>query len=89
MNEDTGRTEQVDGDEELGEPIGELMALEEDVSKGFMSRVLSSLRRRSLVGHMATLVWTASAQAFIEFLGMIFSMFSPGESPKKEDRTNG
>lgn len=89
MDEDTGRTDQVDGDEELGEPIGELMALEENVSTGFLARVLSSLRRRSLVGHMVTLVWAASAQAFLEFLGMIFSMFSPGESPKEEDRTNG
>ena len=82
-----------DGDpgahEELGEPIAELQELREDVSSGFMSRVLSALQRRSLVGNLATMAWTASAQALLEFLEMIFSVFSPGEPQKKEGRTNG
>ena len=82
-----------DGDpgahEELGDPIMELQELREDVSSGFMARVLSALQRRSLVGNLATMAWTASAQALLEFLEMIFSVFSPGEPQKKEGRTNG
>lgn len=79
--------------EDLGEPIAELRALEEDASRGFVGRVLSALHRRSLVGHVATMAWTASAQAFFEFLGMVFSLFSPGDvepdDPAKEDQNGG
>jgi hypothetical protein len=79
--------------DDLGEPIAELEGLEEDVSRGFVGRVLSALHRRSLVGQMATMAWTASAQAFFEFLGMLFSLFAPGEfesdDPEKEDRNGG
>ena len=77
------------GEEDLGEPIVELRELEEVVSGGFLGRVLSKLQRRSLVSHLATMAWTASALAFFEFLGMIFSIFDPGKSPEKEGPTNG
>ncbi|MFH1764207.1 MAG: hypothetical protein ABIF09_08455 [Gemmatimonadota bacterium] len=89
MNEHTDRADQVGGDDDLGEPIAELRTLEEEVGTGFIARLLSALQRRSLVGQIATMVWTASAQAFFEFLGMIFSVFAPAETPKKEGRTNG
>jgi len=79
--------------DDLGDPIAELRDFEEDASHGFLGRVLSALHRRSLVGQMATLAWTASAQAFFEFLGMIFSLFTPGDlgpnDPEKEDRNSG
>ena len=82
MNEDKGRVDQGGDPDDLGEPILELQELVEDPSGGFMGRVLSSLRRRSLVGQMATLVWSASAQAFFEFLGMFFSLFDAGRPPE-------
>jgi len=75
--------------EDLGEPIAELRALEEDASGGFLAKVLSALHRRSLVGQMATMAWSASAQAFLEFLAMIFSVFDSGESKEKEGQRNG
>lgn len=76
--------------ENLGEPIAELKGLEEEVPSGFLGRVLSALHRRSLVGQMATMAWTASAQALFEFLGMIFSIFEPGDSTEeKEGPPNG
>jgi hypothetical protein len=75
--------------EDLGEPIDELKALEVEVSSGFLARLVSALQRRSLVGQMATLAWIASAQAILEFLSMIFSIFDSGPSRKEEDRTNG
>ncbi len=82
--------EGVQDHEDLGEPIAELKVMEEEASGGFLGRVLSALHRRSLVGHMATMAWTASAQALFEFLGMIFSVFEPGDSTKeKEGPTNG
>ena len=77
----------ADGD--LGDPILELQELKEEVSSGFVARILSALQRRSLVGSLATMAWSASAQALLEFLEMIFSVFSPGEPQKKEGRTNG
>ena len=87
--ENDGRAEETLDEEDLGEPISELRELEDVVSVGFLGRVLSKLRRRSLVGHLATMAWTASALAFFEFLGMIFSIFDPGKSPEKEGPTNG
>jgi len=75
--------------EDLGEPIAELSSFEEDVSGTFLSRILSALHRRSLVGQVATMAWSASAQAFLEFLAMIFSFFDSGESNKKEGQRNG
>ena len=74
---------------DLGDPISELQELKEGVSAGFMARVLSALQRRSLVGNLATMAWSASALALFEFLEMVFSVFSPGEPQKKEGRTNG
>ena len=88
-DENSGKAEGSLGGEDLGEPIAELMELEEVVSGGFLGRVLSKLQRRSLVGHLTTMAWTASALAFFEFLGMIFSFFDPGKSPEKEGPTNG
>ena len=88
MSEDESRVEEGGNPEDLGEPILELRELEEDPSAGFLGRVLSSLRRRSLVGQMATMAWTASAQAFFEFLGMFFSSLIPGD-PQEEGRNNG
>lgn len=75
--------------EDLGEPIRELSELSTEVSSGFLGRVLSGLQRRSLVGHLATMAWTASALAFFEFLTMIFSVFDPGTRGEKEGRTDG
>ena len=89
MAEDKGRNEGVLDEEDLGEPVAELRDLEESVSRGFLGRVLSKLQRRSLVGHLATMAWTASALAFFEFLGMIFSFFDPGKSAGKEGPTDG
>jgi hypothetical protein len=86
MTDDAGRADrgaEANAEpEDLGDPILELRSLEEEVSEGFMARVLSSLRRRSLVSQMATMVWTASAQAFFEFIGMFFSLFDPGRSTR-------
>jgi len=84
-NRDTGLGE----NEDLGEPIRELRDLSTEVSHGFLGRVLSGLQRRSLVGHLATMAWTASALAFFEFLTMIFSVFDPGTPGEKEGRTDG
>ena len=83
------RVHPADGDpEDLGEPIAELNGYEEDVSRGFIGRVLGTLHRRSLIGQVATMAWTASAQAILEFLGMIFSLFTRGDfgpkDPEKE-----
>ena len=89
MEESDRRPGDTQGEEDLGEPIAELMELEADVSRGFLGRVLSKLQRRSLVGHLATMAWTASALAFFEFLGVVFSVFDPGKSPEKEGPTNG
>ena len=89
MEEDKGREEGIEGEEDLGEPIAELRDMDESVSRGFVGRVLSKLQRRSLVGHFATMAWTASALAFFEFLGMIISIFDPGKSPEKEGPSDG
>ena len=77
----------ADGD--LGEPIAELGGMEEDVSVGFLGRVLSKLQRRSLVGHFATMALTASALAFFEFLGVVFSIFDDKKTSKKEGPSDG
>lgn len=89
MNKDLKSAENAGEPEDLGEPIQELKVFQDDVSPGFLSRVLAKLRRRSLVNQFATMTWTASAHAFFEFLGMIFSIFDPGKPQKKEGRTNG
>jgi len=89
MEKENNKADEFLEDEDLGEPIAELRDMEEHVSRGFLGRVLSKLHRRSLVGNFATMAWTASAMAFFEFLGMIFSIFDPGTSPKKEGPTNG
>ncbi len=89
MAEDKGRNEGILDEEDLGRPVSELRDMEEPVSRGFLGRVLSKLQRRSLVGHLATMAWTASASALFEFLGMIFSFFNPGKPAGKEGPTNG
>lgn len=76
-------------DEDLGEPIAELAGMEEPVSKGFLGRILGKLQRRSLIGHLATMAWTASALAFFEFLEMVFSVVDQDKTPNKEGPTNG
>jgi hypothetical protein len=87
--ENNGEFDGILGEEDLGEPIAELRELEGVVSVGFLGRVLSKVQRRSLVGHLATMAWTASSLALFEFLGMIFSIFDPGKSSEKEGPTNG
>ena len=89
MEKENDKGDEFLEEEDLGEPIAELRDMEEQVSKGFLGRVLSKLQRRSLVGHFATMAWTASALALFEFLGVIFSIFDPGTSPEKEGPTNG
>ena len=82
MDDDRFEQEVEDEQEGLGEPIRELKELEVEVSSGFIGGVLASLRRRSLVSNLATMVWTGGAQAFLEFLQMFFSLFNPGKSPE-------
>jgi hypothetical protein len=65
--------------EDLGEPVRELRELEEEVSSGFLGRVLSSLRRRSLTSHIATFSWFALGLAVMEFLRLAFSVFETDE----------
>lgn len=82
MDEDRINDGVEDERDGLGEPIRELQELEVQVSSGFIGGVLASLRRRSLVSNLATMVWTGGAQAFLEFLQMFFSLFNPGKSPE-------
>lgn len=89
MDDRIFRDEDLGETEDLGEPLTELRELSAEVSPGFLGRVVSGLRRRSLVGHLATMAWTASALAFFEFLSMIFSVFDPGTPGEKEGRTDG
>lgn len=89
MDDPKKRDTDLGENEDLGEPIRELRGLSTEVSSGFLGRVLSGLRRRSLVGQFATMAWTASALAFFEFLTMIFSVFDPGTPGEKEGRTDG
>lgn len=82
MDEDRIDRDQKSEPEGLGEPIQELQELKVEVSSGFISGVLTSLRRRSLVSNLATMIWTGGAQALLEFLQMFFSVFNPGKSPE-------
>jgi hypothetical protein len=79
MDEDKRLDEEQEG---LGDPIQELRELEVEVSEGFIAGVLASLRRRSLVSNLATMIWTGGAQAFLEFLQIFFSLFNPGKTPE-------
>ncbi len=81
MDEDRKLQDEKEG---LGEPIHELQELEVEVSPGFIAGVLASLRRRSLASHLATMIWTGGAQAFLEFLQIFFSVFNPGKTPEGE-----
>lgn len=75
--------EEVGADlEDLGEPVLELLELTEQPSGGFLSRLLSTLRRRSLGSHIAALSFTAFGEVILEFLTMIYSLF-------ESDRTDG
>ncbi|MBT8398316.1 MAG: hypothetical protein HKO65_01380 [Gemmatimonadetes bacterium] len=89
MEEHNDKTDELRDDRDMGDPIAELRDLDEEVSAGFLGRVVSMLQRRSVVGHFATMAWTASVLAVFEFLGMIFSIFDTGNSAEKEDRTDG
>jgi hypothetical protein len=82
MNPDTTGSEGVRDAEEMGEPIRELRDLEVDVSSGFLFRVLSNLRRRSLVSQLSTMIWIGGGQAFLELLRTVFSLINPGKSPE-------
>lgn len=84
MNEHETESEGPGDPEGMGEPIRELRELEVDVSSGFLSRVLRGLRRRSLVSHLGTMIWTGGAQALLEFLGLVFSLLNPGKPPEGE-----
>jgi len=74
--------EEVGGPEDPGEPITELRDLEVEVSSGFLSRVLSALRRRSLVSQLTTMAWSGFGEAVLEFMGMVFSLFESTRADK-------
>ena len=63
---------------DLGEPIAELRMLDEPAPSGFLSRLLSSLRRRDLSSQLATLGWFAMGAVVIEFVRMVYSLFESG-----------
>lgn len=70
--------------EDLGEPIEQLSGYQEQVSAGFMGRVLRTLGRRSLGSQFATLGWTAMGEVLLEFLKAIYSLFTSGRSDQGE-----
>ena len=79
------RNDDVREDEDLGEPVSELLELAEEPSAGFLSRIVSSIQRRNLASNFATLAWSAAAVALFEFLRMIFSAFEPRGSRQGDD----
>ncbi len=78
-NPGIGEFEEV---EDPGEPIPELKDLEVEVWPGFLSRVLSALRRRSLVNQLTTMAWSGFGEAVLEFMGMVFSLFESKRADK-------
>ena len=89
MADDEARDDGLDpadelADEDLGEPIAELRDYAEAPSPAFLSRVLGSVRRRSLTSHLATLGWSALGQVLLSFLEMIYSLFASGEPERRE-----
>lgn len=73
-----------DGEEpvDLGDPVAELLDLRDDPPAGFVSRLLSALRRRDLSRQLTTLGWTGFGAVFVEFLKLIFAAFDT--SPRDE-----
>ena len=62
------------------QPIAEIRDLEVPVSDGFRERVRAKIERREATNSFLTLFWNVPLMIFLEFLAMIFEIFSPNES---------
>lgn len=61
------------GPDEAGRPIEELQDLELAPERSLSGRVRRAIQRRMVVGHVASLGWSAPWLILLEFLEMIFS----------------
>lgn len=74
--------------EDLGEPIAELRELEEIPDRGFVGRLMNSLRRRDLSSQVATLSWNGLGAVLLEFLKIMFAGFSTTDG-RHDERGDG
>ena len=61
---------------DTGQPIGELARLGVDPAPGFLGGVRGRIHRRVLASDLVDLSWGALARAFMEYLSMLFGIFS-------------
>ena len=71
-----------DEDLDTGQPIEMLADLEEPARPGFMERVRNRIERRSLTGQFASFTWYLPKVILLEFLEMLFELFSSPQRPK-------
>jgi hypothetical protein len=66
-------------DQDLGEPIAELAALQEAVPERFAQRIIGAVRRRQLTSEFVGLWWTGLGRALLEFIGLAMGLIGIGE----------
>jgi hypothetical protein len=71
-----------DEDPDTGQPIEVLADLESPTRPGFMDRVRNRIERRSVTSQFLTFSWHLPKVVILEFLEMLFEMFSPPERPR-------
>jgi len=65
-----------DDDVDTGQPIAELAQLGVEPAPGFIGAVRGRIHRRVLASDLVDLSWGALARAFVEYLTMVFGIFS-------------
>ena len=64
-------------DQDAGQPIAALSALEYETSPGFLSRVRRKIYRRTAYSQLASFAWHLPRMLLVEFLQLVGDLLNP------------
>ena len=69
-------------DQDLGEPIADLLDLEQDTSPTFLQVVRRKIHRRSMTSQFASFSWHLPKMILVEFWNMLVQLLNPRATQK-------
>jgi hypothetical protein len=75
------------GDDELGEPIGELAELRSQVPRGLRGRIRNAIRRRQLAADVIDFSLLTTLAVLREYLMAVFQALTGPRSNKRDEET--
>jgi hypothetical protein len=83
MSPDSDTSNPLDADDQdLGEPITDLLNLEQDTSPGFLNVVRRKIYRRAATSQFASFSWNVPKMIFVEFWNMLVQLLNPRAASK-------